>query len=107
MEGYIVPLLMLLAAIGGGLFMRGKKKRDDVKRQVDTAADNEAEGRINASLEFAERVKKAKEAVDAAIGARPVTDDPAADLADRIKRRRRSKRKPRQRDGSGNPTDWG
>lgn len=108
MEGYIVPILMLLAAIGGGLFMKGKKKRDDVKRHVDDAADSEREGRINATLEYERRVKEAKEAVDAAINARPVTDDPAADLADRIERRRKRRgRKPRQRDRSDNPTDWG
>jgi len=106
MEG-LYAVLMVLAAIAGALFMRDKQKRDDVKRQVDTAADSEKEGRINATLEFEERVKKAKEAVDAAIDARPVTDDAAADLADRIERRRRRKRRPRQRDGSDNPTDWG
>jgi len=92
MEGYIPVILMILAAIGGALFMRDKNKREAVKQKVEDAAASETEGAIDATLKFAERVKEAEEAVDAAIDARPVTDDPAADLADRLSRRRRLSR---------------
>ncbi len=97
MEGYLIPILMVLAAVGGALFMKDKKKRDDVKQQVGAAADSEAKGKIDATLEFAERVKDAEIAVDAAIDARPDIANPADRLADRVRRSREQRRARRQR----------
>jgi hypothetical protein len=105
MEAYITIILVVLAGVAGFLLKDKAAKRDEVKQKVKDAAVADEEGAINASLEFAERVKAAEEAVDAAIDARPVTGDPAADLADRIGRSRRQRRARRQRASSDDPAD--
>jgi len=105
----LLPILLLVAGVLAGLFLRDKQaKKKEVKAKVEEAQKVEQEGEIDATLKFKDRVKAAQDAVDAAIAARPVTGDAAADLADRIERRRvRRERRARQRKGSDNPTDWG
>lgn len=97
MEGYITIALVVLAGIAG-FFLKGKAaKRAEVKRKVKDAAVAEEKGSINATLKFAERVREAEVAVEAAIDSRPDIADPADRLADRVKRSRAQRAARRRR----------
>lgn len=89
----VIGIALFLA----GMFFKDKfQKRQQVRDTVDAAAQDEQAGAASATQARDERIANAERKIQDEIDSRPVTDDPVADLADRIRRR---KRRRRQRDG--------
>lgn len=96
-QGIIAGLVGIVLFLAG-IFVKDKiQKRKQVRDTVDKAEQQEKKGHTEAKEKYDERLKAAEKAVKDHIDSYPVTDDPVADLADRIRRRRERKR--RQRDG--------
>jgi hypothetical protein len=99
MDGNITAILVGIGLFLAGMFAKGKySKRSEVKEDVERAKKQELEGTADAEQRYDARVEAAKAKAKEAIDGRPVTGDPVADLADRI-RRHRKRRKGRQRVG--------
>jgi len=79
-------ILAVLAFVSGALFMGQRKKKQEVQddlEQMDAIAER---AQADAKQKFDERLARARDAADASVADRPRTDDPVADLRDRLDR---------------------
>jgi len=73
-------------SVSGALFMGQRKKKQEVQddlEQMDAIAER---AQADAKQKFDERLARARDAADASVADRPRTDDPVADLRDRLDR---------------------
>lgn len=102
MDNALIGSLVGIALFLAGMFIKDKaNKRDKVRRQVEDAKAREEAGTVEARQEYEKRMAQAEKDIEDAMVDRPVTDDPAADLADRLERLAERVRRRRQRNGTG------
>lgn len=89
MDGNIIAILVGIGLFLAGVVTKGKlAKRADIKEDVNQARDVEAKGASDAKQRHDDKVQAAIEEAKREVDSRPVTGDPVADLADRIRRHR-------------------
>lgn len=79
-------ILTALAFVGGMLFMENRKKRQNVKKELKELDAKVEEGKEDAKRKYEARLARARDAADASVADRPSTDDPVADLRNRLDR---------------------
>jgi len=79
-------ILTALAFVSGMLFMGQRKKKQEVKDDLEKLDAMAERAQADAKQTFEERIARARVAADASVADRPRTDDPVADLRDRLDR---------------------
>ncbi len=79
-------ILAGLAAVVGMILFGNRRKNQDVDHALEEAEEKLREDQDDAKRRYEERLERARGAADASVADRPHTDDPLADLRDRLDR---------------------